>query len=443
MLYFLLIYTILGCGPKEIIPIETCTESPKTTTHLFSEIYQMATDSLQQFKTPITIEGTVISTDETGNIYGKIYLLENASKPEQSIQIHLDHYNLYQQFPIGSRLALQVNQWYYQKTKNGVEIGSKYTSPYGAMSTGRLPYSHYKNKISHLCNSNTEVSPLIISIPNISNNHLGSYIKIDSLQFPKSLLKNTFATDKETRFYLEYCNMEKAIQVSTSPYANFAKDSLPKGLGQIAGILEKQGDNYVLRIQKEEDIVLEHQRCNRPEPMSSPYFFFTELADPDNNSSARFIELYNTGSPLILDGWEIWRYTNAKLDPSSKFPLKGVLPSNKTLLITSNASEFKKVYGIEADFEAGKNSVADSNGDDNLVLIDPFGTIIDIFGKIGEDGSNTNHEFEDGKAMRLSTVTKGNSKFHPAEWLIYNDSGESGTIKKTQLAPNDFTPGDR
>jgi hypothetical protein len=91
----------------------------------------------------------------------------------------------------------------------------------------------------------------------------------------------------------------------------------------------------------------------------------------------------------------------------------------------------------------GTNSPADSNGDDNIALIDPFGTVVDIFGVIGEDGSNTNHEFEDGKAERRIEVISGNSVFTESEWIIYNDMGNNGTINLPQNAPLDFTPGVR
>ncbi|MEM6892508.1 MAG: lamin tail domain-containing protein, partial [Bacteroidota bacterium] len=89
------------------------------------------------------------------------------------------------------------------------------------------------------------------------------------------------------------------------------------------------------------------------------------------------------------------------------------------------------------------NSPADSNGDDNLELVDPFGKVIDVFGIIGEDGSGTNHEFEDGRALRKPEVVKGNSIYTFEEWMLYNDTGESGTTKEPKVAPQDFTPRDR
>ena len=89
------------------------------------------------------------------------------------------------------------------------------------------------------------------------------------------------------------------------------------------------------------------------------------------------------------------------------------------------------------------SAAADSNGDDQLELVDPSGTVIDIFGVIGEDGSGTNHEFEDGRAYRKASVTQGNPTYTFAEWDIWNDTGDAGTTNAPQDAPGAFTPGVR
>ena len=101
------------------------------------------------------------------------------------------------------------------------------------------------------------------------------------------------------------------------------------------------------------------------------------------------------------------------------------------------------VYGFQPDHYVSTNSPADSNGDDNLQLVDPFGNVIDSFGFVGEDGTGTNHEFEDGKAVRNENVTAANPIFSFSEWILFNDSGEAGTIDQPQNAPEDFNPGIR
>ena len=45
----------------------------------------------------------------------------------------------------------------------------------------------------------------------------------------------------------------------------------------------------------------------------------TELADPNNNAGARFVEIYNVSdSDVDLTGWELRRWTNANAEPQGK-----------------------------------------------------------------------------------------------------------------------------
>lgn len=54
-----------------------------------------------------------------------------------------------------------------------------------------------------------------------------------------------------------------------------------------------------------------------------------------------------------------------------------------------------------------------------------------------------NHEFQNGRALRNTTVQEGNPVYTFSEWTIYNDTGEEGTIRQPQMAPDDFNPGIR
>ena len=173
--------------------------------------------------------------------------------------------------------------------------------------------------------------------------------------------------------------------------------------------------------------------------------FISEIADPNNNSGARFIELYNSSSDVqSMNGWQLKRYTNANTTSTKSIQLDGyTIPANSAFVISPNASEFLKVYGFEPDLGVSKGGPADSNGDDTIVLLNPTGEVVDIFGRIGEDGSGTNHEFEDGRALRNTSVQVGNSVFSPSEWTVWNDTGAANTIKEPQNAPDDFSPGIR
>ncbi|HKJ06653.1 MAG TPA: hypothetical protein VJ970_04220, partial [Flavobacteriaceae bacterium] len=112
---------------------------------------------------------------------------------------------------------------------------------------------------------------------------------------------------------------------------------------------------------------------------------------------------------------------------------------NSTLVIASNAAEFNTVYGFEADLSSQN---VNTNGDDNYELVNGI-TVVDAFGVVGEDGSNTNHEYEDGRAQRKASITQANPVYTFSEWDIWNDTGDAGTINEPKDAPDAFTPGVR
>lgn len=173
--------------------------------------------------------------------------------------------------------------------------------------------------------------------------------------------------------------------------------------------------------------------------ISNAQIFITELADPNNDAGARYVELYNAG-PTAVDlgsGYKLQRYTNYNPYPQDSVPLSGIIPAGGFFLVVPDEDNFYAVYGLFADQDIGTGGPADSNGDDNIQLLDPSNNVIDIFGVPGEDGSGTDHEFEDGRAERMDTVTVGKTTYNAGEWNIWNDN----TPGDERTAPDDFDPG--
>lgn len=175
--------------------------------------------------------------------------------------------------------------------------------------------------------------------------------------------------------------------------------------------------------------------------------FITEIADPNNNAGVRYIELFNAGETAVDftegTGWRIDKYTNADATVSQTLALTGTIPAGGYYLIATGTDDgdFFTVYGVNADqFDGADNDVAGSNGDDNLELYNGSDVLIDQFGVPGEDGTGTNHEFEDGRAERVATVTTGNATWDVAEWTIDSDapSGDGAVDAPDAFDPRDW-----
>ncbi|WP_291865051.1 DUF5689 domain-containing protein [Maribacter sp.] len=396
-----------------------------------------------QIQENLILEAVVISSDKEGNFFSVLHCQDKYENPEHGIQIEIELQDSHLFYPEGSRIVIKLKGLYFGKSRGVYKIGGVFTS-FGNVSVGRLPALSLKQHLFLSCTEAKELKPKLITIPEINDTLLNTLITINDVEFSQEILGLSFAEKKEeTDRSLEDCEGNKLF-VRNSGYSDFQEQIMPSLRGSITGVLSRDTKNYQLIIRRLEDISFSEERCEEMvDEFTSTSIFISELADPDNNSSGRYVELYNSGeTSLSLKGWLLQRFTNSNTEVSSEVDLSGlIIEPNSTLVLASHAEDFNSIYGFFPDLEVGANGPADSNGDDNLVLLDAFGTVIDVFGVVGEDGSGTNHEFEDGRAVRKSNVLKGNPTYIFFEWIITNDTGGSGTIHNPQVAPDDYSPG--
>ncbi|UII81842.1 DUF5689 domain-containing protein [Flagellimonas sp. CMM7] len=411
----------------------------------FKEVEALFKEETIQIKEDWIIEGYVISSDKAGNFFGVLHFQDHPTNPAQGFQIEIDLRNSHLFFEAGSKILIKLKGLYLGKRGEVYKLGGTFAA-FGNISVGRLPVLKIPEHIFLSCNASEEVKPVLADFEDLEELKTNTLVRFEEMEVVEEELGNTFAVEaEETEQILQNCSENSVVLVS-SGFSDFQADIIPEGNGTITGVLLKDGDNLQLVIRGLGDIEFTNDRC--PEiitEFASTRIFISELADPDNNAGARFVELYNSATePLDLNKWELRRYTNANTDVSSTIDLSGiVIDAESTLVISPNATEFELVYSFAPDFGVSTNSPADSNGDDNLELVDPFGTVVDTFGVIGEDGSNTNHEFEDGRALRNANVTEGNPSYTFEEWSIFNDTGDADTTNQPKNAPEDFTPGIR
>ena len=166
----------------------------------------------------------------------------------------------------------------------------------------------------------------------------------------------------------------------------------------------------------------------------------TEITDPQNSSDAgRYVELYNSGDSDVdlSTGWALVRWTNAGTEPQSPKYLTGIISAGGFYVVCNDADKFSNTFGLTCDQDIGTGGPADSNGDDNIALLDEAGLVYDLFGVPGVDGTGTGHEFEDGRAERAESSLYASSVWIEADWNIDNDSGGGDG---NQYAPEGFDP---
>ncbi|CAL2104009.1 Lamin tail domain-containing protein [Tenacibaculum sp. 190130A14a] len=280
-------------------------------------------------------------------------------------------------------------------------------------------------------------TPEVITIAQaLTGDYQGKLVSIEGVQF-KDITK-TYSGSNE---FTSDCTDALATFVSSS--ATFAGDQVSDKKGTVTGVMSSFNSPQIYIRDTTDVNFTEDYACGSTTPAGPAKIFFSELADPNNEFGARFIEIYNAGTENIdLTGWTLRRYTNGSTTPSSSsIDLTGnTINAAQAFVIAADATKFQATFGFAPDLTEG---AANTNGDDNFELVNPSGQVVDVFGVPGEDGSNTNHEFEDGRAYRKASVTEGNPTYTFSEWDIWNDTGAAGTTNAPQDAPGNFTPGVR
>ena len=447
LILFICFCTIYSCVKSDDFdtPDIICNDN-LTVTKTVSDIFNIATTTATKYAFDDVIEGYIVSSDQNGNFFKNIAV--QTLDGSLGFNIPIDQTDLYTIYNPGRKVSIKLQNKYIKISNDALQIGSLFIDNFNNQTVGRIQYPDFKEVVVKSCeNINEEDLVNHISIDNLSDNYLNTLVEFTNVQFTDDALGTTLYDSNNdlggsATNHLIQNNTGASLILRTSAFADFANISVPSNSGTIRGVLTKFKDDYQLLIRSIADLRLDNDRFNIE---LKNKLFFTEIADPNNNSNARFIEIYNSeNQPVNLNGWTIRRYTNANTSVSSTINLSGkLINAGQAFIIAVNATEFETVFGFAPDFEGSANGPADSNGDDQLELVDPLGTVVDIFGVIGEDGSGTNHEFEDGRANRKISVIQGNTIYTFAEWDVWNDTGDAGTINEPQDAPGNFTPGVR
>lgn len=147
--------------------------------------------------------------------------------------------------------------------------------------------------------------------------------------------------------------------------------------------------------------------------------FISELTDPADDYSGRFIELYNAGSEA-LDLSATACYLSRQSNGGTSWgdlQLTGIVEAGATFVI--GGSGFQALYGFSPDQESG---ILIGNGDDTYALFTggdhETGVLHDIMGAIDVDGTGEAWEYEDSRALRVASVLRPNEVWTAAEWEI-------------------------
>ncbi|UOG91353.1 MAG: ExeM/NucH family extracellular endonuclease [Candidatus Thiothrix sulfatifontis] len=172
--------------------------------------------------------------------------------------------------------------------------------------------------------------------------------------------------------------------------------------------------------------------------------FFSEYLEGSSNNKA--IEIYNPDSnPVDLSLYKIELYSNGNATSGSSMTLSGTLGSKATYVI-ANGSASTTIKGLANIINSG---VTAFNGDDALVLKKNGTTVVDSFGKVGEDPgtawisgsvSTLNMTLRRKSSITAGDVDSSNAFDPAAEWDGYAQDTSSGLGSHTVVSVPTGTP---
>lgn len=144
------------------------------------------------------------------------------------------------------------------------------------------------------------------------------------------------------------------------------------------------------------------------------------VIDGDNSSGQpKAIELYVLNDIADLSEYSLESANNGAGPgtPEFTFPAVSANAGDYIYIVDDGGiSDFNTYFGFSADYD--DNNVASINGDDAIILY-RSGSIVDVFGQVGTDGTGEPWEYTDGWAYRNSNVgpSCGNT-FDVNDWTV-------------------------
>ena len=175
--------------------------------------------------------------------------------------------------------------------------------------------------------------------------------------------------------------------------------------------------------------------------------FISEVTDPADDYTGRFIELYNAGSEVV-DFNTTTCYLSRQSNGGTSWgdlQLSGTVAAGATFVI--GGSGFEALYGFAPDQVSG---ILIGNGDDAYALFTAgdheTGVLHDILGLIDVDGTGELWEYEDSRALRMVDVLTSNTTWTASEWEIASanfadcDPGtHHGSVPNDTIPPGSFS----
>lgn len=210
------------------------------------------------------LEGYVISSDETGNFFKTISIQDHPTNPTTNgIQIEIDANSLYTQYPLGSKIQIQLNGLVAGFDRGVIKLGSTYVQN-GETRVGRMTSTLATSNVKKTCESVEPLAPKVFNTITeaLKPENINTLVTIKNIQFANPAEDVTYgdAVGLSTVNRQLVDRKGKYVDLRNSGYASFAGEALPTGSGEITVVVSIYNSGYQLYIRDLNDVKFDQDR---------------------------------------------------------------------------------------------------------------------------------------------------------------------------------------
>lgn len=370
---FVLAYILTACAKNDdfITPTTECIEPSVVANKTIDALYSKISEGkeVQFYKADEITSGIVISSDQGGNFYQQLIIVDE--KTQTPLTIKVDVKGGYALYPIGSKVYIDLNGLYVQNNYGMMTFGGGiYTAASGNKYPDIITTGKLKTTISKSCTtlSEKDFNPFIneVTIPQLLEDKklIGKLIRINNIQFDRSIVGEPYyAEDAPTNDRQGYTLRMmhdpegNSLQVRTGQYTNGLKDEIiPNESGSITGIIsEFQGVlQFYPRTIHDMDLTLEPFESVIQPPTTNPTPGGKEGINSDgiNQNSPNYVANFNNWSSFIktTNKLGLQRYATQApgkgKDGKTALHIKGTPTANDYVFIVENQTVNPKAKHI-------------------------------------------------------------------------------------------------
>lgn len=247
----MVLFTMNSCVKDDdwSLPPNNCSDEWQTDL-LMADLYTMvneANGAILSFDEERIIEGYIISSDSTGNFFKTVSIQNDLNNPTYGLQVEMDRTNLFNNFPLGSKIKINLKGLNVGYDRGMLKVGENYVDAAGNTRVGRMAEFKIDGHVAKTCDGIEMATPVVYNnLDEFFNNSVfNTLVTIKNVQFVDSELGTTYAdaVGSQTLDKKLIDNTGKTLKLRNSGYASFAGDLVPEGSGSITVVVSGYDGN--------------------------------------------------------------------------------------------------------------------------------------------------------------------------------------------------------